>query len=287
MGNSTSFSHDKMFTTEQSWLISTLADGCYALPVSMAQTMVVCPEVTPIPHAPTFVRGVVNLRGQVMPVVDLRKRLGYVSLLEEVEEFCQTLEKREQEHKNWLSELEACIEEKREFKLATDPHKCAFGRWYDTYDAEDLSFSMLLKKFKEPHEKIHKIADIAMEKHHAGDDEGALEVINNTRNTDLAKMLFLFESIRKAIRESVREIIIVLEYNNIQVAVTVDKLESVEPLNPENIDSASIKHLPSSMPASQSLIVATGKRNSGQMTLILDVEQIFEAGKGVGETSGE
>ena len=33
-------------------------------------------EVTRVPHAPEFVEGVINLRGQVVPIVDLRKRLG-------------------------------------------------------------------------------------------------------------------------------------------------------------------------------------------------------------------
>lgn len=32
---------------------------------------------TAIPHAPAFVRGVVNLRGTVLPVIDLRERLGW------------------------------------------------------------------------------------------------------------------------------------------------------------------------------------------------------------------
>ena len=32
--------------------------------------------VTPIPHAPAYVRGVVNLRGAVLPIVDLGARLG-------------------------------------------------------------------------------------------------------------------------------------------------------------------------------------------------------------------
>ncbi len=31
---------------------------------------------TPIPHAPPFVRGVINLRGAVLPIVDLAARLG-------------------------------------------------------------------------------------------------------------------------------------------------------------------------------------------------------------------
>lgn len=33
-------------------------------------------ETTPLPHAPEYVRGVINLRGVVLPVVDLKARLG-------------------------------------------------------------------------------------------------------------------------------------------------------------------------------------------------------------------
>lgn len=32
--------------------------------------------VTPVPYAPVYVRGVTNLRGEVIPVIDLRKRFG-------------------------------------------------------------------------------------------------------------------------------------------------------------------------------------------------------------------
>lgn len=31
---------------------------------------------TPLPQAPDFIRGVINLRGSIMPVIDLRARLG-------------------------------------------------------------------------------------------------------------------------------------------------------------------------------------------------------------------
>jgi purine-binding chemotaxis protein CheW len=34
--------------------------------------------VTPVPYAPSYVKGVTNLRGQVIPVIDLRKRFGMV-----------------------------------------------------------------------------------------------------------------------------------------------------------------------------------------------------------------
>jgi purine-binding chemotaxis protein CheW len=33
-------------------------------------------DVTPVPHTPVFVKGVINLRGKVIPVVDLRLKFG-------------------------------------------------------------------------------------------------------------------------------------------------------------------------------------------------------------------
>jgi purine-binding chemotaxis protein CheW len=47
-----------------------------ALPVELLDTIVWAVAVTPLPHAPEFVEGVINLRGQVVPVVDLRRRFG-------------------------------------------------------------------------------------------------------------------------------------------------------------------------------------------------------------------
>ena len=34
-------------------------------------------DITQIPNAPSFVEGVINLRGKIIPIVDLRKRLGF------------------------------------------------------------------------------------------------------------------------------------------------------------------------------------------------------------------
>ncbi|NCC24472.1 MAG: chemotaxis protein CheW [Deltaproteobacteria bacterium] len=36
-------------------------------------------EITKVPRAPEFVEGVINLRGKVIPILDLRKRFGLLS----------------------------------------------------------------------------------------------------------------------------------------------------------------------------------------------------------------
>ena len=46
------------------------------MPVSAVREIRGVTPPTPLPDAPPFVRGVINLRGQVMPVIDLSQRLG-------------------------------------------------------------------------------------------------------------------------------------------------------------------------------------------------------------------
>jgi len=37
-------------------------------------------KITPLPHMPRFIEGVINLRGTIIPVVDLRKRFGLTNI---------------------------------------------------------------------------------------------------------------------------------------------------------------------------------------------------------------
>jgi purine-binding chemotaxis protein CheW len=48
----------------------------YGVPVDQVREVRDMQAVTPVPGAPAYVEGVTNLRGQIITVVDLRKRLG-------------------------------------------------------------------------------------------------------------------------------------------------------------------------------------------------------------------
>jgi purine-binding chemotaxis protein CheW len=47
-----------------------------ALPITSVQRVLAAVEVVPLPNAPASVRGAINVRGQIVPVLDLRVRLG-------------------------------------------------------------------------------------------------------------------------------------------------------------------------------------------------------------------
>lgn len=61
---------------EQHLVVVRLDRERYGVPIEHVHEIIRMQEVTRIPRAPAFVEGVINLRGQVIPVIDLRKRFG-------------------------------------------------------------------------------------------------------------------------------------------------------------------------------------------------------------------
>jgi chemotaxis signal transduction protein len=217
---------------DNSWVIMEVFKNYYALPTKHVTEMVVVPETLSIPDAQSYVRGVVDIRGNVYPLVGFRERLGLSPLRTEADAFCKMMDDREQDHRVWLGELENSVRKKSDFKLATDPHMCAFGKWFDTFKSEDKGLMQLVSQFDHPHKAIHGIAHEAIELGKEGDFDSSMELINSTRDTKLAEMIRLFTDVRDHVRNNNREIAVVIkktpECN--AVAIAVDAVISVESL---------------------------------------------------------
>ena len=59
------------------YLTFMLRDEFYGVPISKVREINQITEITPVPKTPQFVEGVVNLRGKILPVVNLRQKLGF------------------------------------------------------------------------------------------------------------------------------------------------------------------------------------------------------------------
>lgn len=62
--------------TVRRWIGFLLADQLYGVPILAVQEVLARAEIEPVPGAPAEVLGVINLRGQIVSVIDLRCRLG-------------------------------------------------------------------------------------------------------------------------------------------------------------------------------------------------------------------
>ena len=56
------------------YLTFNLMDEFYGVSVDWIMQIIAIPDITKIPKTPPFVRGVINLRGKIIPVMDLRLR---------------------------------------------------------------------------------------------------------------------------------------------------------------------------------------------------------------------
>lgn len=64
---------------EKQFIVFNLGEEEYGVEILQVQTIERMLPITRVPHAPEFVEGVANLRGSVVPIIDLRKRLGLES----------------------------------------------------------------------------------------------------------------------------------------------------------------------------------------------------------------
>ena len=61
------------------WVSFRLDEETYAINVMQVQEVLRVTEIAPVPGAPDYVLGIINLRGNVVTVIDARKRFGLMS----------------------------------------------------------------------------------------------------------------------------------------------------------------------------------------------------------------
>ena len=64
-----------------------LGDEEYGLEILKVREIIGMMDITPVPRTPEFIRGVINLRGKVIPVVELRQKFG-METVEQTDETC-------------------------------------------------------------------------------------------------------------------------------------------------------------------------------------------------------
>lgn len=62
--------------SEQQLVLFDLANEAYGMDIGVVLEIIRMQQITRVPSTPEFVEGIINLRGNVIPVVDLRKRFN-------------------------------------------------------------------------------------------------------------------------------------------------------------------------------------------------------------------
>lgn len=65
-----------MAIIDEKLLTFSLGGEGYGVTISKVKEIIGMLEITPVPRTPSFIKGVINLRGKIIPVMDLRLKFG-------------------------------------------------------------------------------------------------------------------------------------------------------------------------------------------------------------------
>lgn len=209
------------------------------------------PEYQKLVDAPPYCMGFFVNRGDIVQLIDMRILFSMESMVEEYEAFVQMIDQRKQDHYNWIAELESCLNEGREFTLATDHHKCALGKWYDNFHTENQNLMFHLKKLEEPHRLIHQASHFdeicAGAKSEEEKRERLLKTLQITKDKYVPEVMAVLNECEDVFKETAfREMVLILKCENGFLGIVVDEVLAVEELDSiiENDGSDSIGHSP-------------------------------------------
>lgn len=254
------------------WVLVRVGSEHLVLPSQTILEMVRAPAAHALPFAPPDVRGVATLRGQVGLLIDMRTRLGLESLQQEQRALVDLLHAREKDHRLWLDDLEGSVREDRPFLKTLDPHACAFGTWYDTYEAPTLELAWHLRQFAEPHAKIHEVGSaVALHMLHNRQAD-ALALINHTHDTVLKRLVDLFDGARRLVATSSREIAVVVNVSGRSVGLVVDEVEGIDQLKSDTLEA-----MPAGFGSDEPSIIGTARtRREDKVVLVIDLEELTQ-----------
>lgn len=184
--------------------------------------------------APEYIRGIFEMRGEILPLVELRSVFDMPSLEDEYNNFKDMIEQRIQDHINWAERLEYCVMTGEHFELSINPHKCAFGQWYDSFETDIQTISHLMKKIDEPHKNLHKSAEevfkCSQDCENCKREECLKNIFKKVKEEYVPTIVSLLNEAKQEFHHSFKEMVLLIELNNKKIGLITDEVMSVETL---------------------------------------------------------
>jgi chemotaxis signal transduction protein len=177
-----------------------------------------------VPDAPEYVLGVLTVRGQILPVIDLRRLLQQRSLADEFADSC--LQQREQ-YESWIGQLEKVFA--GGLKISADVSMAEHLRsWLAETNSSSQVLMEALAKARGLNEKVIKQLQVRMKHEEGGDRDAVLgceEEILSVAHQTVAALSRFEQQIAQNIQEDQR--IIVVDADGYVLGLVVDHVHEV------------------------------------------------------------
>lgn len=242
----------------------------YCISSQLVSSMTMLTEIISIPDSPEYILGLMRHKSGIVPMIDIRILLGMPSLETLYNDFVSRVDQRKTDHINWVNEFKRCVNEKEPFKLATDPHMCAFGKWFYAFKESENKVNtveVVLNKIETPHAQLHSLALVYA--NNSQDEEVCISAVKEAQRLCYEIILPLLDELKEVFKHQYKSMAIILESDDKLQGITVDEVNSIKYFNYET-QSEKIKNSPT-----DNYVRSVIKDEDGSLYLEIDSDAII------------
>lgn len=207
--------------SELPWLIFTLGGNAYAVNSRYVNGIEMKSDrITPLPQAPEVYCGMVERRGEVYPLLNMRKVFGLKSLDEELGEFRKLVEDKIGEEKAWFSKIISQLESGGNAHIVNQNNHKFFDMLSEYGSAVTAKVDKAKRAFGNLSEILNDIQAAAPEEKEV--------LLNRAKSEVFKQVLISLDGIVKAQENSFREIVVVLNDGDQMLGLLVDQVLAVD-----------------------------------------------------------
>lgn len=215
------------------WLIFKLNDQLYALNCRHVVTIQNKPtELVPALEAPDYVSGLMNVRGEILPLISTRRLFGMFSQLEAGNEFAQLIDKVKNEHGEYISLLETCIKKRTKVVFPTSVEELSLYQWIQKYHSENQKLMAQLQLAIEPlnalFEASMSIIQCSNQCAICARPECQYTVLKKIKEEHAPRIINVLEECKRIYVESSGDKVIILKNSDYSVGYSIDDVIAVE-----------------------------------------------------------
>lgn len=257
-------------TLKQQFVTFRVQSKRYAVPIEAVAEMTQIHDVHPIAGAPSWILGMMRLRNSVVPVLDLRGRLGLPQLQQEIDAALADLALHRQRH------IDDVLAPKQDAIGLGRVEDCPLRLWIQAREGDEGPVGSLLSRLRDPDQRLHALVESRHALESRSEHEEARRLLLRAENAELREMREACEGVARELRSRSKQMVVILRGLRENLGIAVDHIDSVASVDADQILPRPLLSLESSH-ASPDLLVTSVVRMHDQSPLVqvLDVDRVF------------
>lgn len=216
--------------------------------------------------------GYIECRDALVHVFDAAVVLNRKPVRDKHNELISTIDSYKQAHVDWLNALEASVRKDVSFDKPRDPSKCAFGKWYYSFETDDQELRAMLDKIEAPHNRIHQLADKLLEMRDKGQVEEAIAELNKEKRSSLKTLMQILDMIQEMLIRNVHPVVMHLTRDGVSpwFSMVLDEIDDIVDYEVSQLDTSVAGSL------GRDPIRGYLRHNSGKRYMMVCLDQFFE-----------